>query len=179
MKKFVIGLLVGIALTISGSVFAEDGLEKITAYLRKDLPIKLDGQQLKLQNPPIVYDGSTYVPLRELSGIVGVGVEWNDKTQTVELSSKSTSNMTISTEGNEQQSMTQSTIYLNGRSIIEILGKKYPDNEKKISLSPEGLLKIDSQEFQLQFSKEHAGFLITPLLDAGIIGTSDLTVTSQ
>ena len=60
MKKFVMGFLVGALMCISMTVFADGGLERITAFVRKDLPIMLDGQKIELTNPPLNYCG---VPL--------------------------------------------------------------------------------------------------------------------
>lgn len=165
MRVFIIGLLAGALLATTGTSFASAIIEKVTATIRGDFAVELDGKKVELKNPPLVYDGSTYVPLRELSGIFGAGVNWNNSTQTVEL--------TRNQIEKGDSSVTQA-IYLNGRDIVELLGKKYPDKEKDISLSPEGLLKLEDKEYQLQYSKENAGFLITPLLEAGIIESSDL-----
>ncbi|MFK7692832.1 stalk domain-containing protein [Paenibacillus sp. HJGM_3] len=85
MKKFISGVVVGALLMASASVFADDGLEQISAYLRPKLPIKLDGQPVELKNAPIIYEGSTYLPLRELAGLVGKEVYWNEAEQSVEL----------------------------------------------------------------------------------------------
>jgi hypothetical protein len=85
MKKFIMGLIVGVAITATGSVFAEDGLQKIEAYLRPSLPITLNGQAVTLKNPPVMYDGSTHLNLRDIAAITGLTVNWNDATQTVEL----------------------------------------------------------------------------------------------
>lgn len=85
MKKFVSGIVVGVLLMASASVFADNGLQQISAYLRPLLPIKLDGQKVELKNAPIIYEGSTYLPLRELAGLVGKEVYWNEAEQSVEL----------------------------------------------------------------------------------------------
>lgn len=87
MKKFIMGLLVGVAITATGSVYAEDGLQKIEAYLRPSLPVTLNGNALKLESSPVMVDGSTYLKLRDIAAVTGLQVNWNDNTQTVELSS--------------------------------------------------------------------------------------------
>lgn len=94
MKKFFSGMLVGIFVTVSGAVFAEDGLEKIDAYLRPSLPITLDGNAVTLESPPVMYDGSTYLKLRDLSNLTGILVNWNEETQTVELDNPNVINVT-------------------------------------------------------------------------------------
>jgi hypothetical protein len=80
-----IGLIAGILLTVGTSSFAEDGLQKIDAYLRPDLPITLNGQSIKLESSPVMVDGNTYLKLRDISKLTGIGVNWNENSQTVEL----------------------------------------------------------------------------------------------
>jgi hypothetical protein len=84
-KQFVLGLLVGSFCVVSTTGFAEDGLQKIEAYLRPSLPITLNGQSIQLDNSPVMVDGSTYLRLRDVSKLTGMGVNWNEKSQTVEL----------------------------------------------------------------------------------------------
>lgn len=88
MKKFILGLIVGITITASTSAFADTTLQTIEAYLNPSLPITLDGKQLSLNNVPITYQGTTYLPLRDTATIVGKDVNWNESTRTVELISK-------------------------------------------------------------------------------------------
>lgn len=88
VKKFLLGLFVGASLMITTSVFADEGLEKIVAYLRPSLPITLDGNPVKLESSPVMVDGSTYLKLRDIAALTGLEVTWNDKSQTVELSSR-------------------------------------------------------------------------------------------
>lgn len=87
MKKFVAGLLCGAALMLSTSVFADGALQQITAYLTPDVSVELDGQRVALQNAPVNYDGSTYLPVRELAGAVGLSVEWDPNSRTAKLNS--------------------------------------------------------------------------------------------
>lgn len=88
MKKFISGIVVGSLLMLSTSVFAEDGLQQIAAFLKPSLPITLDGQKATLESPPVMVDGSTYLKLRDVAKLTGVEVNWNDQTQTVELKSE-------------------------------------------------------------------------------------------
>jgi hypothetical protein len=88
VKKFILGLLVGVSVTVAGSVYADEGLQKIEAYLRPSLPVTMNGAPMKLENPPVMVDGSTYLKLRDVAAVTGIDVNWNEKTQTVELNSK-------------------------------------------------------------------------------------------
>ncbi|MEI7025784.1 stalk domain-containing protein [Paenibacillus sp. y28] len=86
MKKYFIGFISGAMLATVGSVYAADALEKVEAYL-KPQSVKLNGQSVTLENPAIVYDGSTYLKVRDIGKITGLHVDWNAETETVELSS--------------------------------------------------------------------------------------------
>jgi hypothetical protein len=103
MKKILLGYLIGamttLILLLSTTTFAEDGLEKISAYLRTGLPITLDGKIVKLESPAITYEGSTYLKLRDAAKLTGVGVKYNANTGTVELSTESAV-IPSSTDGN-------------------------------------------------------------------------------
>ncbi|MCS7464724.1 stalk domain-containing protein [Paenibacillus doosanensis] len=85
MKKFVPGLLAGIIIATASAAYAEAGLQKVEAYLRPDLPITLDGKTVKLESSPMIYDGSTYLKLRDAAALTGLLVNWNEAAQTVEL----------------------------------------------------------------------------------------------
>lgn len=88
MRKTAAGFIMGIVLATGISVYADEGFEKIEAYLRPSLPITLDGKRINLESPPVMVDGSTYLKLRDVSLLTGLFVNWNDDTQTVELSTK-------------------------------------------------------------------------------------------
>jgi hypothetical protein len=115
VKKFVLGLSVGVLLMLSTSVFASNGIEKISAYIRQGLPISLDGKELKFEQQTIIYNGSTYVPLRETMQFIGKRVDWlGDK---IEL-----------------KSMTQNTaITPDGKYVLE--GQQEPTHWKDIDLT--------------------------------------------
>jgi hypothetical protein len=85
MKKFLMGLIIGAAIMLTGSIYADEGMQKVEAYLRPTLPIILNGQAVTLESSPVMYDGSTYLKLRDVAALTGLKVNWNDATQTVEL----------------------------------------------------------------------------------------------
>lgn len=110
MKKFlkdIRGFLLGmVAMALIGSTFmpiqaapaehlsnvlAANNLEAIGAYLNYGITIKYNGETQILKTEggeriyPITYQGSTYVPIRAVSQILGVGVDWDQATKTVLL----------------------------------------------------------------------------------------------
>lgn len=97
MKKRILSLalvpviclaLVG-ALTLGAA--ATGNLETISAYLNKTVTVTLDGKEQILKDAagnrvyPITYNGSTYLPVRAISGMLGVAVDWDGATRTVKL----------------------------------------------------------------------------------------------
>lgn len=93
MKKQVALTFLLVSAFVFGSISttAAGAITKITAEKREDYTIKLDGvtQTFKDANGkvvyPIVYQGTTYLPVRALSEALDLTVGWNGNTQTVTL----------------------------------------------------------------------------------------------
>src|SRR5690554_5079604 len=80
MKKFVSGLIVGLLLTTT--VFASS--EQIQAVFT-DFNFVINGQDVELKTKPIVYDGASYLPVRELAETLGYHVDFRSDTGTIVL----------------------------------------------------------------------------------------------
>lgn len=78
MKKFIFGVIIGVLLAISVPVAAEGVIKKVTATVRSDFSIELNGGTVSLQNPPLAYNGSSYLPVREIASLLGVNVDFKD-----------------------------------------------------------------------------------------------------
>ncbi len=89
MKKFVAGLLCGAGLMLSVSVFAEGAIQQITADLTPDISVEVNGRKIILEHTPVNYDGSIYLPVREMAGVVNLSVDWDEATRTAKLGSGS------------------------------------------------------------------------------------------
>ncbi|QUH29637.1 stalk domain-containing protein [Vallitalea guaymasensis] len=102
MKKFVAGFVAAILLTSSFLfVYADDIKEYVCTKVKYD--ILVDGEVYKDDNlPALVYEGNTYLPVRNFCNLLGADVEWNDELCRAELR---TSNYDI----NETQKYTFST----------------------------------------------------------------------
>lgn len=91
MKK--IGKIIISALTISMiGIVANATVGQRTATLNYDsIKIVLDGKEIVPTDAngntlePFIIDGTTYLPVRGVSGALGLGVNWNAETKTVEL----------------------------------------------------------------------------------------------
>lgn len=78
--------LVGL-LTMNG-----EAVSQVTAQLRPDFTIVIDGSERTFYNAggqevqPVLYNGTTYLPVRAIGEIMGKNVDWNQDTKTVTLS---------------------------------------------------------------------------------------------
>lgn len=76
MKKFVMGLLVGAALSFSVSAYAEDIKSLIGKQVEGETPVVLSGKELPVK--AVIIDGSSYAPVRAIGEAVGKVVDWKD-----------------------------------------------------------------------------------------------------
>jgi hypothetical protein len=84
MKKLIVGIIIGIALTLSTSVFASD----IKEYMLTKIvyPIMVNGKEYANPDlPALNYKGTTYLPLKAVGEVLGVKVAWNEKMKRVEV----------------------------------------------------------------------------------------------
>lgn len=118
MKKaavWVSGFIVGAVLSLSTAAYGSGVLEKVDAYLRPDFKVSVDGAAASLKNAPLVYDGSTYLPVREMAEVLNKTVNWNEETMTAELNSKETAAAGASIrERMERESAKASGLVYNG-----------------------------------------------------------------
>ncbi len=92
-KRAIISLCIVLSLVFGmciGTV-ATGGLETISAYLTYNTTIKLDGQVQTMYDAngkrvyPINYQGTTYIPIRAVSNMLDIDVNWDGATKTVLL----------------------------------------------------------------------------------------------
>lgn len=92
MKKFVLGLIVGIAVTATSSVYADDIIQSVVGKsIEGEMPIKVSGKQLSTQ--AIIVDGTSYLPVRAAGEALNMDVKF-DSTAGIELQQKG-ANMTV------------------------------------------------------------------------------------
>jgi hypothetical protein len=80
MKKFISGLLIGLIVAFSASVFAAT----YTAYTAT-FPVLVNGNIFTSDKPIVVINGSTYMPLKAIGEVLGVNVLWNADLKRVEV----------------------------------------------------------------------------------------------
>lgn len=96
IKKSVLTLALVLVLVFSfaAGAAAAGTLETISAYLNYGITIKYNGEEQMLKDAngsrvyPITYNGTTYLPVRAVSNMLGINVDWDGATQTVILGEK-------------------------------------------------------------------------------------------
>lgn len=89
----VLSLVLTLALGITIGAGASDTLKAITAKLNYGITIKYNGEVQALTDAtgthvyPISYNDTTYLPVRAVSNMLGIDVQWDEATQTVLLGS--------------------------------------------------------------------------------------------
>lgn len=94
-KRFAPHILLPVlcAVLLLGSLSVNaNAVSTVTAQLRPDYTIIIDGAKQIFYNVngqqvhPVVYDGTTYLPVRAIGELMGRNVDWNESTKTVTLS---------------------------------------------------------------------------------------------
>jgi hypothetical protein len=92
VKKFLAGILSGLAVSFCVTVFASQTPQVISQAVAKKIDayfgrVKLLVNGKNVDKETLVYDDSTYIPLRDAAEVLGVEVEWDEKTATAILTS--------------------------------------------------------------------------------------------
>ncbi|MFD0697242.1 stalk domain-containing protein [Paenibacillus sp. GCM10027628] len=120
-KLTIIGTLMGTCFT--AGVYAQDLIQRVDAYLRNDFNVVVNGQQVKLANPPLIYNNSSYLPVKELSTYLGAVVNWKDSNKTIYINSRI--NPQQPTEGNDTN-YTEIVLQSPYAQYMDYLGATYP-----------------------------------------------------
>jgi hypothetical protein len=84
LKKMVFGIVIGSALTLTTSVFADSIKEYILTKI--EYPIMVNGSEFKSNElPALNYQGNTYLPLKAIADALGKPIKWNDDLKRVEI----------------------------------------------------------------------------------------------
>ena len=79
-KSLIMGIIIGLLIT-SFSFASSDQIQAVFTNFN----LTINGQNVPLQTKPIVYNGTSYLPVREISNILGYDVDFNSNTQTIIL----------------------------------------------------------------------------------------------
>ncbi|MNB86907.1 hypothetical protein D3C75_338680 [compost metagenome] len=152
MKKY-LALLLGLSLclpAISTTAFADS----------KDIKVNVEGEAVVFDQPPIIFDGRTLVPIRAVCEKIGATIKWDVSTQTTTvIKGNTTLSLQIDSQlmqvsgGAPVQLDVPPQIY-NGRTllpiraVVENLGYEVTWNAAKqiLSIEQEGAIIVDDLE---------------------------------
>lgn len=86
MKKVIIALVLGMFVGSTATALAETS-ESVQAVFAK-FNIIVNGEKKDLKTTPLVVEGTSYLPVREVSGLLGYELGYDDATRTINLNSK-------------------------------------------------------------------------------------------
>lgn len=78
MKKMIVGIIIGAFLATAIPVAAEQVNKKVTATIRNDFTLQVDGVNINLENSPLAFEGKSYLPVAEVARAVGKEVGFKD-----------------------------------------------------------------------------------------------------
>lgn len=170
IKYLLIGLISGVLIATAGTAAAQAVIEKITASVRTDYSVQLDGKKVELKNAPLAYNGASYLPVREVAELVGKEVDFDNGIIKLETPKAETpkEDETVNSE------TTLTSAALDGRTLVDLLGEKYPELPVgELYLAEDGRLKFKDKTYQLQ-KNENGLYDVTPLLEDKVLVEEDL-----
>lgn len=93
-KSFVAGIIMTVLLITATSAFAESR-QAINAIFGR-VKLKVNGR--RVDEPTLLYNGITYVPLRAISEMLGKNVIWDKATNTAHINDKATTQLPIANQ---------------------------------------------------------------------------------
>lgn len=113
-KRISIVTIVALLLAFSTGVIANTVYETIKAQVRPDFKVVIDGEQKSLKSAsgervyPILHEGTTYLPIRAISEIIGKKVYWYENDKRIEI-----------TDATNQSTVTDADVIITGDSSKE------------------------------------------------------------
>lgn len=178
IKGFIIGFI------ISAFIFnAEFILAKSDEIIAKFISLNfvVNGEVKTLDSQPLVYNGTTYLPVRVIANLLGFDVTYKADNKTIEFNSH-IKNETMNTNQintnndiniNEKYKIKDEQKYYEARYIIEVLAKKYPDDKSIGFVTSSNNIYFNYETIKLECFSEADNpkkyCLITPLVEKGIV----------
>ncbi|PZE22574.1 hypothetical protein [Paenibacillus xerothermodurans] len=109
--------------TFTAGVYSQDVLQRVDAYLRPDFNIVLNGTPVQMANPTLIYQDSSYLPVKELGNLLGANIIFKDHNRTIYINSRINPEQPV-----EQQDLsTDEFMFHNPYStMVNYLGADYP-----------------------------------------------------
>jgi hypothetical protein len=140
MKKILFGIIIGIAISVPTTIFANDVVSVIGKKIDKEVNVLFLGKKLEKKAPLV--DGTTYVPIREIAERLSFAVEFIN-------------GEVIIKSPNEEQ--IKIIVAINQHKLdIQEIKKNIMNNEQMIKEMEQGKIfnSLSPQEKQIEIRKE-------------------------
>ncbi len=143
MKRMIIALAIGLLIGSATTALAatSDTVQAVFAEFK----IMVNGQEQKLNTAPLVVDGTSYLPVREVADLLGAEVGYDDATRTITFEQK------------ESEKTVKTTAALTDQWIaLRDISKQYPgtvvtygpkDGHERVLFLENGTLKVGVIDF--------------------------------
>ena len=154
MKKIMLGIIIGVLLAISVPVAAEGVMKKVTATIRSDFSIELNGKSVTLKNSPLAYDGNSYLPVREIASLLGTDVDFKDGVIKLDTPGESPEallgeiNKAIEIE-NKNIALFENALKDMNAGVREATPEQIAETENLLKLTKESLARIEKRKTEL------------------------------
>ena len=120
--------------------------------------VMVRGTDFVSENPPIVLDGRTYLPLRALGDVLGVSVEWNEGLKQAEVDMKPAAETPAptATPNKPKTELSAGTLSAVIGPVEGAVGKEI---EVPINFTTTGLKGIMTTDFTISYDKENLEFV--------------------
>jgi hypothetical protein len=76
MRKYVIGFIIGVFLTLPTAIFADE-VSNVGKRIAAEVPVILNGKELPVK--AVAFDGTSYAPVRVIAEALGLEVDFQDR----------------------------------------------------------------------------------------------------
>lgn len=150
-KRWIAVLMAGVcAVGFTLGAVADDFIDDIEAQLRRDFTVKVDGEVKEFKNKqgdvvyPLLYDGTTYLPLRAIGELMGKTVFWYENDKRIELKDTTVTDADVIVDG------VQKTENANNDKT-KFIGE---DKARKIALKTAGFDADDVKFWRVELDKD-------------------------
>ncbi|MBE1446778.1 copper amine oxidase N-terminal domain-containing protein [Paenibacillus sp. OAS669] len=86
MKKIILPLSIGVMIGLTATTVSAAS-ESVQAAIAQFV-FKVNGEEKELKNSPLVVDGTSYLPVREVAALLGYELDYDEATRTIQLDPK-------------------------------------------------------------------------------------------
>lgn len=122
MRKYLVGFIFGIALTLSFNVYA--AVESLVGkQVQGEVPVKLNGAQL--DNKAAIIDGSSYLPVRAIGEALGLNVDFQNNEAVLNQKPKEEAPKVTGTTPTVQQAVVPTDdVFTKSQKLDELIKKR-------------------------------------------------------